>query len=304
MSDRPISDTVAPAADAALGFTVAARNVRGQLVRLDTPLNAILAAHDYPAPLARLLAEALVLTALLGATLRPEAAHDSAQLTLQVQSTGGVVDLLVCDWQAGAIRGYLRHDAMRPPVAGMDLAALFGEGHLAITYSSPLLAERFQGIVPLAGSTLAHAVEGYFIHSEQLPTLVRIGVGGDAASGWRGGGLLIQHLARTEIGGPRLDVAAPHPDWEHIATLAATITDAELTDPLLSPEELLWRLFHEETVRLLAAPLPTRGCRCSAQHIQSVLDRFSIKDRNEMRGEDGTIRVDCAFCARTFVIEA
>lgn len=304
MPDHPIPSEAAPAADAALGFTVAARNVRGQLVRLDAPLNAILAAHDYPPPLAQLLAEALLLTALLGATLRPEAAHDRAQLTLQVQATGGPVDLLVCDWQAGAVRGYLRHDPARPLAAGMDLAALFGHGHLAITYSSPLLTERFQGIVPLAGDTLTHAVEGYFVHSEQLPTLVRIGITGDAASGWRGGGLLVQHLARRELGGPRLDAAATHPDWEHVATLAATVTDAELTDPMLAPEELLWRLFHEETVRLLPAPQPSRGCRCSPEHIKSVLDRFSESERNEMRGDDGTIRVDCAFCARTFVIDA
>lgn len=303
MADRPRPE-LAPAADAALGFTVAARNVRGQLVRLDTPLNAILAAHDYPPGLARLLAEALLLTALLGATLRTDADDMAAQLTLQVQASGGIVDLLVVDWLAGAVRGYLRHDPLKPMPAHAGLADLFGEGHLAITYSSPRLPERFQGIVPLTGDTLAHAVEGYFAQSEQLPTLVRIGVEGDAATGWRGGGLLVQHLARRELGGPRLDAAAPHPDWEHVATLAATITAAELTDPALSPETLLWRLFHEETVRLLPAPLPSRGCRCSPEHIKSVLDRFSDADRNEMRGDDGTIRVDCAFCARTFVIDA
>ncbi len=292
------AEGVAPVADRVLGFSVGARNVRGRVVRLDAALNAVLAAHDYPAPLATLLGEALVLTALLGATLR----EDAGQLTLQAQATGGPVDLLVCDYRAGAVRGYLRHDGAEV-AAGLDLAGLFGEGHLAITLDPTAAAERYQGIVPLEGASLAEAVEGYFFQSEQLPTLVRTAVRWDAATGWVGGGLLVQHLARAEIGGERLAVADMHPDWSHALALASTMTDAELTDLSLSEEELVWRLFHDDEVRVQPGPVPTRGCRCTLAHIESVIAQFPADERAEMAGDDGRIKVDCAFCARSFALE-
>jgi molecular chaperone Hsp33 len=289
---------VAPVADRVLGFSVGARNVRGRVVRLDAALNAVLAAHDYPAPLATLLGEALVLTALLGATLR----EDAGQLTLQAQAAGGPVDLLVCDYRAGAVRGYLRHDGAEV-AEGLDLAGLFGDGHLAITLDPTAAAERYQGIVPLEGASLAEAVEGYFFQSEQLPTLVRTAVRWDAGTGWVGGGLLVQHLARAEIGGERLAVADMHPDWSHALALASTMTDAELTDLSLSEEELVWRLFHDEEVRVSPGPVPTRGCRCTLAHIESVIAQFPADERAEMAGDDGRIKVDCAFCARSFALE-
>lgn len=292
---------VAPVADRVLGFSVGGRNVRGRVVRLDASLNAVLAAHDYPPALATLLGEALVLTALLGATLPEDAGGASGQLTLQAQSKGGPVDLLVCDYRAGAVRGYLRHDGSEV-AAGQDLGALFGDGHLAITLEPTAAAERYQGIVPLEGASLAEAAEGYFTSSEQLPTLVRLAVRWDAGHGWVGGGLLVQHLARMEIGGERLSVVDMHPDWQHMLALASTMTQAELTDLSLSEETLLWRLFHDETVRVVPGPVPTRGCRCTLAHIEDVLGNFPEADRAEMRDADGRIKVDCAFCARVFAV--
>lgn len=291
---------LAPIADRALGFTVAGRNVRGQVVRLDTALNAVLSAHAYPAPLARLLAEALVVTALLGATLR----QDDGQITLQAQSKGGAIDLLVCDYRAGAVRGYLNFDADADIHEGMTLPELFGEGHLAITLDQTAAAERYQGIVPLEGDTIAAAIEGYFANSEQLPTLIRIGVAGSAETGWIAGGLLVQHLARRELGGERLDVVDLHPDWQHVMTLAATTAPEELTDPELTAEALLWRLFHEEEVRITPGAVPTRGCRCNVAHIREVIESFPEGERAEMRGDDGRIGVDCRFCSKVFAIEA
>lgn len=292
------AEGVAPVADRVLGFSVGARNVRGRVVRLDAALNAVLAAHAYPPALATVLGEALVLTALLGATLR----EDEGQLTLQAQSKGGPVDLLVCDYRAGAVRGYLRHDgsAVAP---GLPLDALFGEGHLAITLDPTAAADRYQGIVPLEGASLAEAAEGYFVHSEQLPTLIRLAVRWDAATGWIGGGLLVQHLARAEIGGERLSVAEMNPDWHHVLALSSTMTDAELTDLSLSEEDLLWRLFHEEEVRVAPGPVPTRGCRCTIAHIKDVIGNFPDGERADMRGDDGLIKVDCAFCARVFAVD-
>ncbi len=133
---------------------------------------------------------------------------------------------------------------------------------------------------------------------------MRIGVAGSAEAGWLAGGLIVQHLARAEIGGERLDAGEQHPDWEHVAALAATISTDELTDADLSAEALLWRLFHEEQVRVVPGPRPVKGCRCSQAHIRDVLLRFSEAERADMRDDKGLISVDCQFCSRVFGIAA
>ncbi|WP_164156170.1 Hsp33 family molecular chaperone HslO [Sandarakinorhabdus rubra] len=298
--DLPRGEGIAPTADRTLGFMVPRRSARGQVVRLDATLNAILAAHPYPEPLIRLLAEALTLTALVGASMR----QDDGQVTVQAQAKGGPVELLACDWRAGELRGYLKHDEQAEVAEGMSLPALFGSGHLAITVEQAVSNERWQGIVPLEGVSLSEAIGAWFGQSEQLPTLLRVGVAGDMTQGWLAGGLMVQHLARAEIGGERLDAGEQHPDWQHIEALAATTTPDELTDPDLSGEALLWRLFHEEEVRVVPGPVPVKGCRCSAAHIRDVLMRFPETERAEMRDARGLIAVDCQFCSRVFGIAA
>ncbi len=299
MIPAPALEGVAPVGDRVLGFTVGARNVRGRVVRLDAALNAVLAAHAYPPALSVLLGEALVLTALLGSTL---ASENDGQMTLQAQAKGGPVDLLVCDWRDGRVRGYLRHDGS-DIAEGLDLAGLFGTGHLAITLDFAATGERYQGVVPLEGASLAEAAEFYFFQSEQLPTLLKIAVRWDQGRGWVGGGLLVQHLARAEIGGERLEVADMHPDWSHVLALATTTSPAELTDLALTEEALLWRLFHEEEVRVQDGPVPARGCRCTLAHITSVIAQFPPDERAAMVGDDGRITVDCEFCARSFALD-
>ena len=139
--------------DAALGVTVPARHARGRAARIGPSLDAILSAHNYPAPIERMLAEALVLTALLGSLLK----DPDGQLTLQAQTQGGIVDLLVCDYKGGELRGYVRHDPVKLADAAHapTLKTLFGEGYLAITFDQPATDERYQGIVPLEGESLA-----------------------------------------------------------------------------------------------------------------------------------------------------
>ncbi len=299
-TDRQPADAPAPATDSILGFTVPGRSARGRVVRLDATLDAILHAHAYPEPLARVLAEALVLTALVGSTLR----GDEGQMTLQAQAKGGPVDLLVCDYRGGELRGYLRFDPARIDEVGpqASLQTIFGDGYLAITLDQTASDERYQGIVPLEGDTLAQAVERYFESSEQIPTLLRIAVARDAGR-WRAGGLLVQHLPASELGGPRLHVERGHPDWEHVAALGGSISAAELVDDGLPLDMLLWRLYHEEETRVLPAVALTRGCRCSAAYIKGVLARFSEPELAEMREADGMVKVDCAFCATLFHIE-
>jgi molecular chaperone Hsp33 len=287
--------------DRLLQFTLPDRNARGRVVRIGPALEDILAAHPYPPALKHLLSEALVLTALLGALLKDE----GSQLTLQAQADEGIVSLLVCDYRQGELRGYAQHDEDRFAELGAhpSLNELFGGGHLAITFDLAATEQRYQGIVPLEGASLTQAVERYFAQSEQVPTLIRTAIRG-GHGGIIGAGLLVQHLPDGEEGRERLHVQMDHPEWEHVAALAGSMTEEELVDPELSLEALVWRLFHEEReVRVLQGDTIVRGCRCSVVHFEEVLARFPKEDRNDMRDENGIIRVDCAFCSREFEIE-
>ncbi len=295
-----VSDEIDTGFDRPLLFTVAAHHVRGRLVRLGPVLQEILAAHAYPPVAEKLLAESLVLTALLGSTLK----EADSQLTLQAQTGGGPIELLVCDWKDGALRGYLQFDAERLAEIGPNpsLFALFGGGFLAITFDQAATGERYQGIVPLEGEGIAAAAEHYFEQSEQIPSLIRVAARHDRGEGCVAGGLLLQHLPEGEVGRDRLHVRHDHPEWEHARTIAVTLSDAELTDPALALERIAWNLFHEDEVRVEPGPDLTKGCRCSTAYFASVLAQFPADQRVEMAGDDGFIAVDCAFCSRVFPI--
>ena len=286
--------------DQLLGFTLPDRNARGRAVRLDALTDTVLAAHDYPAPIKHLLAEALVLGALMGGLLK----GDGAQLTMQAQTKGGPVRLLVCDYREGEMRGYADFDADALAQLGANpaLSALFGDGYLAITFETAT-AQRYQGIVPLEGETLAQACESYFVQSEQIPTLLSVAIrSGD--DGCIAGGFLVQHLADGEEGRERLHVRLDHPDWEHISAIAGTMSHNELVDTQLSMEALVWRLFHEETQVLIQPGVQlSRGCRCTPEHYETLIKRFPEDERDAMRNETGTIVVDCAFCSREFPLD-
>jgi molecular chaperone Hsp33 len=285
--------------DTLLGFTLPARNARGRLVRMEGVLDQVLSAHDYPAPITHLLGEALVLGTLMGGLLTGEA----AQMTMQAQTNGGIVRLLVCDYRAGAVRGYADFDGERLAGLGANpsLSALFGDGYLGITFETEG-KQRYQGIVPLEGDSLAEACESYFSQSEQIPTLIRV-ASRAGTNGRSAGGLLVQHFPDGEEGRERLHVRLDHPDWEHVAVLAGTISHEELLDPDLSLEAIAWRLFHEEDeVRVQTGAVLSRGCRCSADHYATIIARFPLEEQNAMRGDDGIIAVDCAFCSRTFAL--
>lgn len=283
--------------DEALGFTIPARNARGRLVRIGPLLDQILSAHDYPAPIARILSEALTLTALLGAMLK----EAGGQLTMQAQTESGIVDLLVCDYKGGELRGYVRFDKERLTEAVLpSLYALFGKGYLAITFDQEASKERYQGIVPLEGNSLAEAAQSFFGQSEQIPSLVRLAVND---TGHIAGGILVQHLPEGEEGRERLHTRLDHPEWEHVRALAETTKLSELVDQDLPLDTLLWRLFHEEEeIRVLSTVALEKGCRCNFEHIRGVISRFAASEREEMVDDDGFISVDCEFCSRLFPI--
>lgn len=295
------ADVSLPDLDRAVGFTIPARNARGRVTRLGPVLREILDAHAYPGPIERVLAEALTLTALLGSTLK----EAEGQLTLQAQTKGGIVSLMVCDYRSGELRGYVQYDADRLAALGENpsLYALFNQGFLAVTFDQVLTGERYQGIVPLDGASIAEAAESYFMQSEQIPSLIRLALGSDADGKAVAGGIFLQHLPEGEEGRERLHTRLDHPEWQHVEALGATMGADELTDPSIPLETLVWRLFNEEEgVRTLADARMRRGCRCDSAYIESVLAKFSPEERADMADADGMITVDCAFCAQKFPV--
>ena len=286
--------------DVAIGVTIPARDARGRAARIGPVLDEILANHNYPPVVERLLAEALTLTALLGTLLK----DPQGQMTLQAQTENGAIDLLVCDYLGGELRGYVRHDPERLADAGPNpsLFALFGKGYLAITFDQPLSNERYQGIVPLEGDSLAHAAQSYFAQSEQIPSLVRLNAEKHDGK-WIAGGILFQHLPEGEEGRERIHTQLDHPDWPHVAILAGSVKEEELVDPDLPLDDLIWRLFHEEAEVRTYTPVHLRkGCRCDPDYVRSVIARFPEEEREAMVGPDGFITVDCAFCSQSFPI--
>jgi len=301
-----------PVDDAALPFEVASLDLRGRLTRLGPTLDEVLTKHAYPPEVGKLLGEAIVLTTLLGSSLKFD-----GRFILQTQ-TDGPVSFLIVDFQApDRLRAYARFDARRLK-PGQDSAALLGKGHLAMTIDQGPDMSRYQGLVALDGGNLEDAAHEYFLRSEQIPTRVRLAVGEEWRGGegpkhrWRGGGMLLQFLPKAPERARQADLHpgdAPEGSIAHTVTeddawvegqsLIATVEDIELIDPDLSGERLLYRLFHERGVRVFA-PLPLRAqCSCSREAVASMLSSFAAKDRAEMV-KDGKVVVTCEFCSSVY----
>jgi len=298
--------------DLVLPFEIKPLGVRGRLVRLGATVNEILRVHDYPSPVSALVAEAAALTSMLGSALKFD-----GKFILQTK-TDGPLDMLVADYHGpGQVRAYAHFDA--PRVKGAperDEGALLGAGHLAMTVDQGPDMERYQGIVPLARSTLAEAAHAYFAQSEQIPTRLRvaagplIGRGRDAQQNWRAGAIMVQHLPVQGGASPmRLSSGdAPegseeplqeHDDWVKARALLDTVEDHELLDPTLTPEELLYRLYHEDGVTVYPAIAVARYCTCSRERISEILKQFTPEEVAEMR-QDGRIKATCEFCSTVY----
>jgi molecular chaperone Hsp33 len=307
--------------DTVLPFSVEALDLRGRVVRLGPAVDAILRSHAYPAPVAKLLGEAIALTVLLGSVLKFE-----GRFILQTQ-TSGPVSMLVVDFRTpGSVRACARfdNDAVAAAIAAgkHDGGALLGRGHLAMTIDQGPEMSRYQGLVALEGKDLEHAAHEYFLRSEQIPTRVRLAVGEEVSAGadgachcWRAGGLVLQFLPKDprRVQQPDLDpgdappgIEAPVFDeddaWVEGRALVATISDLELIDPAVSAEQLVYRLFHERGVRVFRSrPLSAR-CSCSRGGVTAMLKNFSQDDRDHMV-ENGVITVTCEFCSSTYVFD-
>ncbi len=302
-----------PVDDAVLPFEVASLDLRGRLTRLGPALDEVLTKHDYPPAVGKLLGEAIVLTTLLGSSLKFD-----GRFILQTQ-TDGPVSFLIVDFQApDRLRAYARFDAKRLQ-DGQDSGALLGHGHLAMTIDQGADMSRYQGLVALEGGNLEDAAHEYFLRSEQIPTRVRLAVGEEWRGGgdgpkhrWRAGGMLLQFLPKAPErarqadlhpgdapDGVEVDEVAEDDAWVEGQSLIATVEDVELIDPDLSGERLLYRLFHERGVRVFA-PLPLRAqCSCSRDAVSGMLNSFAQQDRADMV-KDGKVVVTCEFCSSVY----
>lgn len=304
--------------DHVVPFQVEGLDVRGRTVQVGPLLNSILDRHAYPAPVAKLLAEAIVLTALIGTSLK-----FSGKLTLQTKGDGPV-DLLVADFTApSAMRAYARFDEERLAAAVKSGQAspeqLLGNGVLAFTIDQGMGMNPYQGIVALDGSTLEDIAGVYFRQSEQLPTRVRLGVAeffdrdeeGKARKGLRAGGIIAQFLPQSadrlvvrdlhggdgdenDMDGNGVDDA-----WDEAVSLLNTVDAGELTDPQVQSERLLYRLFHERGVRIYDAQGVCDQCNCSEEKLKGVLSGFTAEEINDCT-DNGKVSVTCEFCSTTY----
>lgn len=315
--------------DRVLPFRTVSSGAQGRLVRLGASADDILARHDYPEPISRVLGEALALTALLGSLLQ----HANGRLILQTKTDGPLRQVAVNYTRAqeggvGHLRGLASFDADRVAALMRDgktgPAHLIGSGHLAMTIDPGGNQPRTQGIVALANHTLAQAAYTYFRQSEQIPTFVRLVVArhqvrasAGAALGWRWrtGGLIVQQLPRdVEAASEPADLtpmdrtavneteddaqrAAYEEDWNRARMLASTVEDHELLDPTLEPERLLFRLFAEEGVRVLDGVDIRAHCGCSRDRVERLLKTFGAAELSDMREPDGGISVKCEYCS-------
>jgi len=304
--------------DTILPFEVPALDLRGRVVRLGPAVDEILARHDYPAPVAKVLGEAIVLASLLGSSLKFK-----GRFILQTQ-TDGPVRMLVVDFVTpDRVRACARFDRNRLDAAiaegKADAAALLGHGHLAMTIDQGPQMNRYQGLVALRGGTLEDAAHEYFLRSEQIPTRVRLAVAEELRRGengaghrWRAGGILLQFLPKVaermrqadfDPGdapeGTEMHVVAEDDAWVEGRALVETVEAVELIDPSLSSEALLYRLFHERGVRVFKSAPVNVQCSCSRESVAAMLRSFSQDDRDHMV-QDGTIQVTCEFCNASY----
>jgi len=322
MNERP--GEFSSSDDRVLPFQVEQTGVRGRIVRLGDLVDDILTRHDYPEAVSRVLGEALALTALLGESLKFEGV-----LTVQAQGDGPVGLLVTSFTSPGALRGFAQVDAnmyglLESSGAPLTTGTLLGKGHLALTIDPGGDMDRYQGIVALHGESLAEAAHEYFRQSEQIATSIKLAVGRIEAAGegpaWRAGGIMIQHLAaeggiqderereaRLKAGELKPALTDGGEDveeaWSRAAILLDTVEDHELLDPMVPPEELLYRLYHEDGVRVYEARGLSRECRCSQTRSQNILKSFPHEELKEM-AEDGKLSVKCEFCNETYEFDA
>ena len=290
------ADMTTPTAGADLlrPFHLERSRLRGRAIRLGETVDYVLRAHQYPRAVSELLGELLVLAGALAGGLKFD-----GRFSLQVRGDGPVRLLVVDCTNDGQMRGYAGYDADavrgrrdEPP------AALLGNGLLALTVDQRATGgEAYQGIVELEGSSLTDCMLTYFERSEQVPTAVRVAVDRDPMTGrWQAGAIIVQAMP----GSQPTDEETAEEHWHRTVLHLGTATDTELLDPRLALDDLLFRLFHEDGVRVFETLKLSPGCTCDEERVLSVLKSFTPAELEEMRLEDGAVTVTCEFCGRHY----
>ena len=300
--------------DTVLPFQLDRSDIRGRVVRLDGVLQQVLKQHAYPAQIEALVAEAALLTSLIGQMIKLR-----WKLSLQIRGSGPV-RLIATDYygptddgQPARIRAYAGYDATAL-VAGSDPFSMIGDGYFAILIDQGEGTVPYQGITPIAGGSLSSCAETYFAQSEQLPTRFSLSFGqsqlpGQAPS-WRGGGVMLQHMPKAspfvaaDAGSGEGGLLAPGDilagdegeNWIRANVLLDTVEEIELVGPTVQPTDLLVRLFHEEGPRVFDAQPIRFGCSCSADHVRNSLSIYPPSDIEDMVTPEGIVTADCQFC--------
>lgn len=295
--------------DIVLPFQVGETAVRGRLVRLGPAIDELLKRHDFPLPVKQLVGETAALVAMLGASLKFE-----GKLILQAQGDGPV-SMVVADYTVGgALRATAKlqdgHDEVAGQAQGPELHFLLRKGHMVMTIDQGADMERYQGVVPLEGPNLAKATVNYFAQSEQIPTAIELAVGQitdeNGNETWRAGGIMAQFMpgegGSRERGEEVLLEADDREAWNRAAILLETVKADELLDPTVAPEQLLYRLYHEDGVRVFDTSSAHFGCTCNREKIASVLAQYTRADIEDMI-EDNAIEVTCDFCREKYRFE-
>lgn len=291
MSAESIAD------DISRPFQLEQTALRGRLIRLGDTVDVVLTRHDYPPAVSRLLGEMFVLAATLAGGLK-----FNGTFSLQTRSDGPI-SLMVADCtHDGAMRGYAKFDAEAVAASSdRSVPALLGKGHFAVTVDQDQQAVAYQGLVELEGDSLTDCIHQYFRQSEQVKTGMKIAVeqvaNGSGAPCWRAGAVMVQCLPDDDPNGGGKDAIE---DWRRTMLLLGTVKDTELTDPDLSPERLLLRLFHEEGVRIFEAQPLSFRCRCNRERVETLLRQFKPADIEAMKQEDGELLVTCEFCNENY----
>lgn len=283
--------------DLVLPFQLGGGAVRGRFARLGASVDAILAGHGYPGPVAALLAETLALAAVLAGSLK----YDGV-FTLQAQGDGPVALVLADVTSGGDLRGYARFDGDKVAAAtSRSVAALLGKGYLAFTVDQGPKTDRYQGIVELVGDTLSHCAEEYFRQSEQLDTAVRLASAPPAdGAGWHAAALMIQRMPGSVPGAPILTVHQSEDAWHTATVLMASATAGEMLDDGLAPDRVVHRLFHAEGL-VTHDPKELRArCRCSRKRVESTLRSFPRAEVEALKDAGGKVVVTCEFCRAAY----
>jgi molecular chaperone Hsp33 len=308
--------------DTVLPFQLDKTDIRGRIARLDGLLNAILGQHNYPLEVSAMLAEAVVLTALIGPTIKLR-----WKLSLQIRGDGPI-RLLATDYYGpekngspARIRAYASFDKDRLEAHTGTPFEKIGSGIFGILIDQGPDMQPYQGLTPLTGGSLAACASTYFAQSEQLPTEFALSVGQSSTANeqdqWRAGGVMVQLMPKASPFSAQakeddtadlkqaqdLVPGADQDGWNRAIMHLQTVEETELVGPYVSPETLLNRLFHEDRPRVFPLQPVEFGCSCSAEKVRSTMSMYSAKDIEKMTTDSGLVTADCQFCGSHYELD-